>query len=171
MTAGPESFSITGFVKHRDFIQRNYIKFPASQVEKEPSNLMCLIAVVLKPVLRTPSHHIFCMSLSYDTPSSSLADPTELMSWIRCVKWGRHTKYVVVGGPQDRFENHWSRVSEDISTMSQTVLRFEKIPKSVIKIQISNLTRAFLIKWSELLRVHFKALNSYWVFVIKNSFQ
>ncbi len=28
------------------------------------------------------------------------------MSWIRCVKWGRHTKYVVVGGPQDKFENH-----------------------------------------------------------------
>ncbi len=66
--------------------------------------------MVLKPVLGTPSHHIFCMSLSLATPNSSLADSTnELMSWIRCVKWGRHTKYAVVGGPQDRFENHWSK--------------------------------------------------------------
>ena len=34
----------------------------------------------------------------------------ELMSWIRCVWLGRQRKRAVLGGLQDRFGNHWTRV-------------------------------------------------------------
>ncbi len=67
------------------------------------------ISVVLGPVLGGPGRGTFCVSLSWATPISSLADSTnELMSWIGCVEWGRHAGCAVAGGPRDRFGNHWS---------------------------------------------------------------
>ncbi len=46
----------------------------------------------------TPSTgHFVCLPIS-DTPTSGLAVSTnELMSWIRCDRWGRHTKCAGVG--------------------------------------------------------------------------
>ncbi len=58
----------------------------------------------------TPSTaHFVCLPIS-DTPTSGLAVSTnELMSWIRCDRWGRHTRCEWLGVLQDMFENHWSR--------------------------------------------------------------
>ncbi len=57
----------------------------------------------------TPNHNIFCMSPSFNTPDSTHQLISRICkTWIGCGLWERHTKYVVAGGPQDRFENHWS---------------------------------------------------------------
>ncbi len=68
-------------------------------------------AVVLKPVLGTPNHSIFCMSPSFNTPDLTHQLISRVCkTWSGCGLWERHTKCVVAGGPQDRFENHWSSV-------------------------------------------------------------
>ncbi len=68
-------------------------------------------AVVLKPVLGTPNHSIFCMSPSFNTPDSTHQLISRVCkTWNGCGLWGRHTKCVVAGGPQDRFENHCIKV-------------------------------------------------------------
>ncbi len=53
--------------------------------------------------------HILYVSLYQSaTPTSVLAVSTnELMSWIRCDRWGSHIKCAGMGVLQDRFENHW----------------------------------------------------------------
>ncbi len=66
--------------------------------------------VVLKPVLGTPNHSIFCMSPSFNTPDSTHQLISRVCkTWNGCGLWERHTKCVVAGGPQDRFENYWPR--------------------------------------------------------------
>ncbi len=65
-------------------------------------------SVVLKPVLGTPNHSIFCMSPSFNTPDSTHQFISRVCkTWNGCGLWERHTKCVVAGGPQDRFENHY----------------------------------------------------------------
>ncbi len=67
--------------------------------------------VVLKPVLGTPNHSIFCMSPSFNTPDSTHQLISRVCkTWNGCGLWERLTKCVVAGGPQDRFENHWSKL-------------------------------------------------------------
>ncbi len=67
---------------------------------------LCSKAVVLKPVLGTPNHSIFCMSLPHLTHQLI---SRVCKTWNGCGLWERHTKCVVAGGPQDRFENHCSK--------------------------------------------------------------
>ncbi len=56
----------------------------------------------------TPSTaHFVCLPIS-DKPTSGIAVSTnELMGWIRCDRWGRHTICAGLEVLQDRFENHW----------------------------------------------------------------
>ncbi len=72
--------------------------------------MLCTRSVVLKPVLGTPSHSIFCMSPSFNTPDSTHQLISRVCkTWNGCGLWERLTKCVVAGGPQDRFENHCTR--------------------------------------------------------------
>ncbi len=67
---------------------------------------------------RIPGLHQCFLNLScglspcYMSPWSSwpsLAVSTnDLVSWVRCFRWWRHTNYSVAGARQDRFEKHWS---------------------------------------------------------------
>ncbi len=65
-----------------------------------------------KPVLEDPLPCTFCMSPLSDTPNLVLAVSTNklMMSGIRCVRKGRHTKSSGQGGLQDRFGKHCSTV-------------------------------------------------------------
>lgn len=73
-----------------------------------PISTFLFIPVVFRPLHGVPrALHILYVSL-YLTPTSGLAGSTnELVSWIRCDRWGRHTGCAGLGVLQDRLENHW----------------------------------------------------------------
>ncbi len=76
-----------------------------------------LRSVVLKPLHEVPQHSL----LISDTPTSGHAVSTnELMSWIRCDRWGRHTRCAGQGYFMERFENHW------LKSMRSTTKQFQK---------------------------------------------
>ncbi len=107
---------------------------------------LCFRSVVLKPVLGTPNHSIFCMSPSFNTPDSTHQLISRIgKTWTGCVIWETHTKYVVAGGPQDRFENHCFRSPIkasakciiDICSKKKKLIKINKVTKILVCILVN----------------------------------
>ncbi len=102
-------------------IRRNNLKCFETSYYSKINAIWWFKSVVLKPVLGTPNHSKFCMSPSFNTPDLTHQLISRVCkTWSGCGLWERHTKCVVAGGPQDRFENHWFKWCLDFTLMSRS---------------------------------------------------
>ncbi len=75
-------------------------------------------------------------SPSFNTPDSTHQLISGVCNTLNgCGLWERHIKYVVPGGAQDMFENHWSMIQEDIRyKIARWVIQlYKKTLKCILK--------------------------------------